>query len=113
MKQIKDTIKELRIKLGLSQGQLAERAGLSVAYISKLEDGQYSSLRVETCKALSVGFGMNLREFLEEVGIISNNLKKPSFAMVGTALRTSGYTQNEVDKVMEYAKFLKSNRTNQ
>jgi len=110
MRPIKDTIKELREKLGLSQGQLAERAGLSVAYISKLEGGQYASLRVETCKALADGFGMNLREFLEEVGIIANNLQKPSFAMVGSALRASNYTQKEIDKVMEYAKFLKSNR---
>ena len=110
MKPINDTIKKMREELGLSQGQLAERSDLSVAYISKLEGGKYASLTIKTCKLLANGFGMNIREFLEEVGIILHNQEKPSFKMVGQALRGSGYNQKEIDDVMEYAKYLKSRR---
>jgi len=112
MKPLAETIKQMRERADLSQNQLAQRAELSLAYISKLEDGKYASMTIKTCKALSKGFGMTIQELLEELEIIASNRQRPSFQMVSQALRNSGYSAKEIDKVVDYAKYIKEERAN-
>lgn len=46
-------VKEMRIKKGISQGQLAEKSGIARATISQLENGKEIDVRVSTILALS------------------------------------------------------------
>jgi transcriptional regulator with XRE-family HTH domain len=48
-----DRIAELRLRRGLSQEALAERAGLSVDVVRKLEQGRRTSARLATINALA------------------------------------------------------------
>jgi len=53
-------IKELREARGLTQGKLAEKAGLSLGYIARLEIGRHDpsvSTLVKLAKALKVKVG--------------------------------------------------------
>lgn len=93
---------------GLTATQLAERSGLSLAYISKLEGGEFKSLSLTSCKALAEGLGLALRDFLEGVGFLDNNPESPSFQLLTNALRKSGYTTEQAATVVKYAEFIKT-----
>src|SRR5438067_13464598 len=60
-------LKELREAAGLTQGALAERAGLKVGGIRDLEQG-INGPRWETVVALAAALGVDCRAFLEEPG---------------------------------------------
>lgn len=108
MNQLYKQIAKMREEAELSPAELAERSGLSQAYISKLEDGEYKSLSLNTCKSLAEGFGLTLKVFLEEVGFLSNRDKeRPSFQMISNALRSNGYTPKEVEEIVKYARYVK------
>lgn len=104
------SVKRLREKSGISLSRLAEQSGLSLAYVSKLEDGQYQSPSLKTCRALSVGLGMTLRDFLEKIGMFDNshnNTNGPQ--LIGSALRSDGYNEEQVRMILAYADYLKTN----
>lgn len=107
MKNLDKQIKRLRNEADLSMADLAKRTGLSEAYISKLEKGEYKSLSLRTCKTLADGLSLSLREFLEKVGFLEISKSRPSFQIISQALRSKGYSVGETEKVMEYAKFIK------
>jgi transcriptional regulator with XRE-family HTH domain len=107
MNTIAREIKKLREQSGLTASGLAEKSDLSPAYISKLEDGQYKSLSLTTCKSLARGFGISLRDFLESINFLENNKNRPSSEMISKSLRANGYTSSEIVKIMEYADFLR------
>lgn len=107
MNTIAKEIQNLRKQFGLSPSELAEQSGLSPAYISKLEDGQYQSLSLKTCKALAGGFGISLRDFLESIHFLDNNKNRPSSDLLGDALRSTGHNKDEIEKIKEYAELLK------
>lgn len=46
-------IKDMRRKIGLSQGELSKRSGIARATISKLENGSEVDIRISTILALS------------------------------------------------------------
>jgi len=107
MKTLSEKIKELREQNGLNSKELAIKSGLSPAYISKLEAGEYGTLSLETSKKLSDGFGMTLKQLLEYLGFINNGEQSPSLDMINHALRSNGYTNDQAAKIMQYAEFLK------
>lgn len=100
-------MRKLREMAGLTATQLAERSNLSLAYISKLEGGEYKSLSLTSCKSLAEGLGLALRDFLESVGFLDNNPTSPSFQLLTHALRKSGYTTEQAATVVKYAEFIK------
>lgn len=53
---ISDRLRELRRRRGMTQGDLAERSGLSLAVVKKVEQG--GSARVETYHKLARVFGV-------------------------------------------------------
>jgi len=107
MNNIANEIKNLRQRFGLTPSELAKGSGLSGAYISKLESGHYESLSLTTCKALAVGFGLSLRDFLENINFLDNNKNNPSSDLIGNAFRSNGYNKEEIEKIKEYAVMLK------
>jgi len=100
-------IKKLRMQLGLSPSELAQRADLTPAYISKLEKGEYKNFSLKTCKALANGFGMTLREFLEAISFIDKNENRPSSYLIREAFRSEGYTDEEIRRIREYGEFIR------
>ena len=105
---ISKKIKELREQAGLSPRDLATRSGLSPAYISKLESGEYETFSLKTLKQLSEGLKLTLKTLLESLGFINNDQKQNlGEEMIACSFRSNGYTAKEADKIMEYAKFIK------
>ncbi len=104
--KIAQFIAEKREQAGLSARELAERSGLSPAYISRLENGEYKSLSLPTVKALADGLGLTLRAFLEEAGLL-NNEERPSYKLITQSLRHLGYSDKEAEDVIRYARYLK------
>ena len=104
--KIAQFIAEKRVQAGLSARELAERSGLSPAYISRLENGEYKSLSLPTVKALADGLGLTLRAFLEEAGLL-NNEERPSYKLITQSLRHLGYSDAEAEDVIRYARYRK------
>ncbi len=63
---IGDRLRRLRAERGLTQEQLAERAGLSVDMIKKLEQGQRQSARLTTLVALADALDVTLAELTDK-----------------------------------------------
>ncbi|WP_250292769.1 helix-turn-helix domain-containing protein [Frankia sp. CiP1_Cm_nod2] len=60
-----DRLAQVRRRRGLTQEELAERSGVSVAVINKLEQGQRDSVRVATLHALARGLDIRTAELFE------------------------------------------------
>ncbi|HDQ22351.1 MAG TPA: XRE family transcriptional regulator [Candidatus Uhrbacteria bacterium] len=105
--KIAEKIKELRAEAGLTPSQLAERSGLSLGYISKLEDGNYTSLKLSTCKSLADGFGLTLKDFIDKIEILDEKQQRPSADIIKNALRNNGYSDNQVNEIIRYAQYLR------
>ena len=52
-------VKALRLMAGLSQDELAQRAGLQRTHIGRIEGGKYS-VNIETLQAIAEAFGMTV-----------------------------------------------------
>lgn len=109
MTNIAQKIKEMRDKFRLSPAELAKKSDLDPSYISKLEDGVYKSLSLKVSKALATGFGLTLKDFMDELGLFEDKDKtKPSFELITSALRRNGYTNEQTKQIIEYARFIKN-----
>ncbi|KAB8161401.1 helix-turn-helix domain-containing protein [Streptomyces sp. 3MP-14] len=71
MAQLGDRIARLRRIGRLTQEQLAERAGVSVDVVKKLEQGRKHSARLPTLHALAHGLGVELTSLLGEPPAVS------------------------------------------
>ncbi len=96
-----------RKEAGLTSKELAERAKLSPAYISRVENGDYKKLTLPTAKALADGLGLSLHAFLQGVGLL-NNEERPSYKLITQSLRHMGYSDVEAEDVIRYARYVKS-----
>jgi UDPglucose 6-dehydrogenase len=85
MQKIAQKVRDLRQLKALTQNALAEKSGVSQAFIYKLEAGEYDTLSIDTCKQLSGGLDMTLRQFLETTGLLENGA---SSAPVGSEDRS-------------------------
>lgn len=110
-------MKNLRVKAGLSPAKLAERSELSSAYISKLESGHYKTITLATSRALAVGLGLTLKDFLEKIGFLENQDKynplnqNSANQLIASALRGNGFTEQQAREIVEYAKYVKTRST--
>ena len=57
--RIGQRVKALRLMAGLSQDELAGRAGLQRTHIGRIEGGKYS-VNIETLQAIAEAFGMTV-----------------------------------------------------
>ncbi len=107
MSDIAQKIKKLREEAGLTLTELARQAELSLAYISKLENGEYQDLSLTSSKSLAKGLGLSLKSFLDRMGFLDNNHERPSLQLLAQALRTNGYSNKQAEAVIEYARYIK------
>src|ERR1019366_8890966 len=61
---LKDIFKKLREKAGLSQQEVATKAGLSWSLIAQIEQGKKSDVRVSTLLGLAKALGVDANELL-------------------------------------------------
>lgn len=108
MKDISKKIKKLREQAGMNSKELAEKSGLSPAYISKLEKGDYETISLKTSKQLSKGLGLTLKQLLEGLGLLKNGEKrKPNKEDIKQKFRSNGYTKEQAEQIMQYAEYIK------
>jgi transcriptional regulator with XRE-family HTH domain len=98
-----------RQEAGLTSKELADRSGLSPAYISRIEKGDYSSPSIPTVKALAEGLGLSLLAFLQGAGLL-NNEERPGYKLISQSLRHMGYSDTQAEDVIRYARYVKDRR---
>lgn len=103
-------LKKLRVEAGLNQSELAEKAGVSVSYVSRLESGDYQTLSLDICLQLASGLGLTLKAFLETFGLLESEKTPNTDLILQNALRSSGFTTKEVKDVLEYVDFIKNRK---
>jgi transcriptional regulator with XRE-family HTH domain len=115
MSNIGKKIREMRDEAGLSATELHRSSGLSLAYISRLEDGAYDdlALKLKTAKALANGLGITLRSFFERIGLLDGEQNRPSVHLLKAALRSEGgLSREQADNVLKYVEFIKDSSRN-
>lgn len=65
MSNLGEKIRNLRHKIGLTQGDLAERSDLTKGFISQVENGN-TSPSIDTMEALVTALGTNMSDFFKE-----------------------------------------------
>jgi transcriptional regulator with XRE-family HTH domain len=58
-------VRALREAKGLTQDELATRAGLHRVHVTQIEGGRYESPRLDTLRRLAKALGVSLAELLE------------------------------------------------
>lgn len=64
---------DLRLKAGLTQKQLADRLGVSQAYIGKLESGGYGKAGIATLRGIALALGYDLA--IESMFLLRSDLR--------------------------------------
>lgn len=86
-----EKVKNLRLKMGLTQEELAERSDLTKGFISQLERGN-TSPSVDTMAHIVRALGTNLAEFFSETA--SEPVIYPSFEAVAMVDESLGHTMH-------------------
>ncbi len=63
--QIAQTLKKIRLQKGLTQAELAEKAGINTNYYAKIERGELKS-SIETLEKLVKALGIRWRDILPD-----------------------------------------------
>lgn len=104
------SLRELRVNAGLSQSALAERAGVSAAFINKLEADEYNTLSIDKSHGLAKGLGMTFRDFLDAVGWLDNNTTPNVDEALASALRKRKMSEDKIGKVLTYVNFVEKEK---
>ena len=95
-------LRELREKRGLTQPQLAEMCGISLAHISMLETGYRQNVpRRDTILKLADALGVSKAEMLELAGYeVGPEVKSEKPNAVETAIKTDKLLREEQKRLM-------------
>jgi len=63
---LKEKLKEERRRAALTQGELAERAGVGINTIVRIETGEINEPRVSTLRKLANALGVEARDLLDD-----------------------------------------------
>lgn len=105
MRNLAQNLKELRGRAELTQNALAERAGVSPAFVYKLEAGEYGTLSIDMSHKLAKGLGMTFRDFLEAVGLLDDNSTPKANLALASALRKRKLLSSQVNQVVSLVDF--------
>ena len=106
MQKIAQKLKGLRVRAELTQNGLAEKAGVSPAFIYKLEAGEYGTLSIDKSRQLAKGLGMTFRDFLEAVGFLEDSPTPEADLALASALRKRKLSDSQVKQVVSYVDFV-------
>jgi transcriptional regulator with XRE-family HTH domain len=65
---MKDRLRKLRLAVGLTQQDLAVKAGLSVSVVAHIEVGRIPNPRLDTIRALAIALGCSVDELAFDEG---------------------------------------------
>ncbi len=103
-------VKKLRTEYNMSQEDLRGQAELGTGYISRLENGEYSSPSIYHIYKIAKAFDMTLRDLLEAASLI------PTESSFEACLRGDGLDEEEINKIREFKQYVvfesKSKRKN-
>jgi putative transcriptional regulator len=88
-------IREERLKNGMNQTQLAEKAGIALDTVSTLERGEHSP-RPSTMRKLARALGMSIRDLYEDPAVLAGKAEAPQDS--GQVQPVEGQLWVEVDK---------------
>jgi transcriptional regulator with XRE-family HTH domain len=78
---------------------IAERSGLSHAFLSKLEAGDYRTIGIETIRSLAKGYGVPVEKLLAVAGIT----EEQSLPDLGAYLRSKyGLTEEAIEEAKAF-----------
>lgn len=106
MRQLANALRELRQNAELSQNALAEKAGVSPAFIYKLENEEYGTLSIDKIRAIAKGLGMTFRDFLDAAGLLESTATPKADLALASALRARKLKESQVKKVISYIDFI-------
>ena len=98
-----------RTQAGLSVPELARRAGVSVAYISRVEQGWRGTPSARVLQRLALALQIPIAEILEAAGILplGSDLSKKGVA-AGILFRSAeGLTDAQIQDIVEYIELRK------
>lgn len=96
-----DKISEFKKKLNLTTEELSEKSGVPVGTLNKILSGATKDPKLETLKAIAKVLGLTLNDFDDE----DSNITTMAAHFDG-----SEYTEDELNKIREFAAFVKSSR---
>ena len=71
-------MKQLRLRQGLTQQALAERADLEYKYVQKIESGRWPGLQLRTVERLARALGVEVWQLVEPPRLRLPRKRKPS-----------------------------------
>jgi transcriptional regulator with XRE-family HTH domain len=63
---LKEKLREERRRAGFTQGELADKAGVGINTVLRIETGEITEPRVSTLRKLAGALGLQVRELLED-----------------------------------------------
>jgi len=111
MKKVDDPAKNIgqylayqRKKRNLTLADLAEKCGLSISYLSKLEDGQYGTATFDVIQDLAHGLDMRTADFLRKCDLISG---EAAVTPIEYSLKELCFLPNTaIEEVMAYIDYI-------
>ena len=111
-KLLAKNLKKIREEAKISQNKLATKSKVSVAFISKLEAGEYKTISLKVCQQIAKGLGLTLKQFLDKIGLLENGDSPPNTTeLIQHALRGKGLSVDEAQKVVDYAEYVIKHHT--
>ena len=99
MQELTKYLQSLRPAGKPSLRDIAERSGLSHAFLSKLEAGQYQTVGMETLRAVAEGYGVPIEKLLEVAGFT----QEPTLPELGVYLRSKyGLDEEAIKEAKEF-----------
>jgi transcriptional regulator with XRE-family HTH domain len=89
---IGERIKRHRERAGLTQQQLATKAGISLSNLSQIEQGQKEDPRISTVQAIAAALGMGLDALVSDSGERAAPAGQPSAERTSAPSRGKGAT---------------------
>lgn len=100
-------IKQIRIEKGISQEEVAVKAGLARSYISKLEDNKHKNPSAMVLVKLSNGLGVSYESILEAAGYLES-INENNLPPLDVYLRTKyGFEEKAIEEMDFFRKMIK------
>jgi HTH-type transcriptional regulator, competence development regulator len=107
-------IKELRKKVGLSQRDLADKAGIDFTYLSKIENDKMAPPSEDTIKKIAEALDENADKLIIMADKIPSDYKpvlqsSPEVPMLLRTISSGNFSEEKLKKLVEQAKKLGEN----
>ena len=99
-------LRDLRKRAGLSQRELAQRAGIDFTYLSKIENGRVDPPGEQTMRALAAALGADAETLLARARKLPRDLKhlvaqgSPEKALLLRRIATTPMTAERVERML-------------